>query len=147
MRGNAMASNRSPLLAGKLPDYEFETDGCSGGMSDLWRRWFGRPPPWEGCCVRHDVRYWAGGTWLDRLRADWLMLVEVACSKKRLALLILFIAVAMFVAVRFGGSPYWNTSYRWGYGWDFERRRGYAQIPKETAVKRDALLTRYANAN
>lgn len=45
----------------------FSTDGCSGGMSDVWRliAWLspefveahGQTPPWETCCVAHDRIY------------------------------------------------------------------------------------------
>ncbi len=45
----------------------FETDGCSGGLSDAWKRAAGRfpefaeshqsTPPWEDCCVTHDRAY------------------------------------------------------------------------------------------
>lgn len=51
----------------------FETDGCSGGLSDVWRlvartfpgfaETFEAAPPWEPCCVTHDRAYHdAGGT-------------------------------------------------------------------------------------
>lgn len=51
----------------------FETDGCSGGLSDIWTMVSGQfpefadvhedVPPWEECCVVHDAAYHdAGGT-------------------------------------------------------------------------------------
>lgn len=66
---------------------DFETDGCSGGMSWSWRvvadvfpdfeAAQGAEPPWEACCVVHDQAYHnAGGTtdaeasFLARLAAD-----------------------------------------------------------------------------
>lgn len=46
---------------------DFETDGCSGGMSAIWssvaERFpdllanYGQVPPWESCCVTHDRAY------------------------------------------------------------------------------------------
>ncbi|WP_424927226.1 hypothetical protein [Amaricoccus tamworthensis] len=49
----------------------FTTDGCSGGMSDIWKLVAGvsdrfvevhdRQPPWEACCVTHDRAYYLGG--------------------------------------------------------------------------------------
>ena len=49
----------------------FTTDGCSGGLSDVWRVVADRfpafaeahrqAPPWEGCCVIHDRAYHAAG--------------------------------------------------------------------------------------
>jgi hypothetical protein len=66
---------------------EFETDGCSGGMSWSWRVVAdlfpdfkdvqGAQPPWEACCVTHDQAYHnAGGateaeaSFAARLAAD-----------------------------------------------------------------------------
>lgn len=65
----------------------FETDGCSGGLSDAWRLMaeqfpeFGdayeSAPPWEFCCVTHDRAYHNGAMAADatasfaaRLTAD-----------------------------------------------------------------------------
>jgi hypothetical protein len=31
--------------------------------------------------------------------------------------------------VRVGGSPYWPTKFRWGYGWSWPR--GYKEVTKE----------------
>lgn len=49
---------------------QFETDGCSGGLSDAWRvvvrrfegfaQTYGSAPPWESCCVTHDRAYHNG---------------------------------------------------------------------------------------
>ncbi|MEY8829435.1 hypothetical protein AB9K34_13660 [Sedimentitalea sp. XS_ASV28] len=45
----------------------FETDGCSGGLSEVWRLVSAQlpdfaaahddAPPWEACCVTHDRAY------------------------------------------------------------------------------------------
>ncbi|MFT7594643.1 MAG: hypothetical protein ACI8R4_001966 [Paracoccaceae bacterium] len=50
---------------------EFETDGCSGGLSDAWRlvasqfpdfaATYNDIPPWESCCVIHDRAYHNAG--------------------------------------------------------------------------------------
>lgn len=65
----------------------FETDGCSGGMSEIWgqlaeampsfRTAHGETPPWEACCVTHDRAYHDAGGATDatssynaRLAAD-----------------------------------------------------------------------------
>ncbi|WP_299405002.1 hypothetical protein [uncultured Roseobacter sp.] len=65
----------------------FVSDGCSGGMSDIWTAtaaqfpaWAenqGEKPPWEACCVAHDRLYHAangateaGQSYDARLRAD-----------------------------------------------------------------------------
>lgn len=49
----------------------FTTDGCSGGMSDVWiamadvapafASQSGQRPPWEPCCVIHDYAYHTAG--------------------------------------------------------------------------------------
>ena len=48
----------------------FSSDGCSGGLSSVWKlasasvpalaRRHGEHPPWESCCVAHDQSYHAG---------------------------------------------------------------------------------------
>ncbi|MGC3936817.1 hypothetical protein ACOTTU_03320 [Roseobacter sp. EG26] len=78
----------------------FTTDGCSGGMSDIWRaasrqfpelaNTYGSKPPWEACCVTHDRRYHnAGGarnavkSYQARLRADKALKACVLARGKR----------------------------------------------------------------
>jgi hypothetical protein len=49
----------------------FETDGCSGGLSNVWTLVSGQfpdfaaahenRPPWETCCIAHDRVYHAAG--------------------------------------------------------------------------------------
>jgi len=63
-----LAETRSADDAALAP---FTTDGCSGGMSSVWRgvaQVFpefrdtqGKTPPWEQCCVIHDQAYHLGG--------------------------------------------------------------------------------------
>ncbi|MFV2055453.1 MAG: hypothetical protein ACC707_03255, partial [Thiohalomonadales bacterium] len=57
------------LLADIKP---FVTDGCSGGLSSGWTYFveifprfaaqFGKTPPWQQCCIAHDLAYWQGDT-------------------------------------------------------------------------------------
>ncbi|PID36817.1 MAG: hypothetical protein CR993_03240 [Rhodobacterales bacterium] len=112
----------------------FTTDGCSGGMSTVWRglaealpdlaTGIGTHPPWEGCCVTHDQAYHdaAGATtakasFAARLRADRALRDCVAAWETGLppsgqqAL-----ADAMYHAVRSGGGPCTGLPWRWGYG-------------------------------
>jgi len=66
---------------------QFKTDGCSGGLSEVWRvvakrfegfaQTYESIPPWESCCVTHDRDYHDGVDAPDakasfdaRLRAD-----------------------------------------------------------------------------
>jgi len=88
----------------------FTTDGCSGGMSWLWRTVLRRTPPWEGDCIEHDRAYWAGGTKQQRLEADRVLAASVARKGYPL------IGALMYYAVRLGGVPWLPTSWRWGYG-------------------------------
>lgn len=125
-------------------DFPFTTDGCSGGMSATWRRVFRRPPPWEGCCTRHDVAYWAGGTRLEKLGADLGLLYSVTVSNLWCSPLLFIIAFGMFVAVTIGGGPRWRTGYRWAYGWRFERGRGYAPLSAPDRAARDNQLASYS---
>ena len=88
---------------------EIQYDGCSGGMSKAWRWLFGAPPPWEGCCDRHDQPYAQGGTAKQRFEADIDCLLCVAQGGHP------WWAIAMFIAVRLGGGPYLPTPWRWGF--------------------------------
>ncbi len=94
----------------------FTTDGCSefpDGMPahrDLWLK----------CCVAHDIKYWAGGSYNDRLDADLeLRLCVQSVGEPAIANL-------MLAGVRVGGSPWWPTKFRWGYGWPYTN--GYSKL-------------------
>jgi hypothetical protein len=94
----------------------FTTDGCSGGMSRIFRLVFLRAPPWEGCCTTHDQAYWKGGTREDRAEADRGLMVCVTENGHPV------LAFLMWAAVRIGGHPFWPVSWRWGYGHRWPRR-------------------------
>jgi len=94
-------------------DEKFESDGCSGGMSLLWRKIFRKLPPWEGCCFNHDLQYWYGGNSADRLRADQELHDCVARRGYPT------IAKAMYAAVRIGGHPFSILPWRWGFGFRY----------------------------
>jgi hypothetical protein len=97
----------------------FKTDGCS--------MWMDGPPLypnlWRHCCVAHDLAYWQGGTKEQRSMADNAIqacVLEAAESKG--------MANYMHGMIRWGGSPYWMSLYRWGYGWNYWEKmkpRGY----------------------
>lgn len=94
----------------------FATDGCSSfpdgtnNHETLWRL----------CCVTHDVAYWRGGTYDERLEADRALkrCVEERGESK--------IAKLMYSGVRVGGTPYSPTPFRWGFGWPYPR--GYKAL-------------------
>lgn len=123
----------------------FTTDGCSGGLSDGWRflahhlpafgKTFGQNPPYEDCCVAHDLAYWRGETrhgYEKRLQADnrlrqcvitygKLHSSEFARQFKLPASIIernfRIVAELMYRSVRVGGMPCTGLPWRWGYGW------------------------------
>jgi len=128
----------------------FRSDGCSGGLSTGWAlisatlpaiaRRHGNRPPWEGCCVAHDLTYHTGGASnvdakasfearraadeelrlcvirtgedrFDALRADYDL------SRGEISRLYQTVADAMYRAVRLGGAPCTGLPWRWGFGW------------------------------
>jgi hypothetical protein len=94
----------------------FTTDGCSVFPE-------GTPEQqslWAECCISHDLAYWKGGTYDERLIADKDLEACVAKLGEP------EIAKLMLAGVRVGGSPYFPTSYRWGYGWPYQR--GYQAL-------------------
>lgn len=121
--------------AGAAELQPFSSDGCSRfpdghyGQADLWRF----------CCVEHDLAYWRGGSWDERQVADRALQACVAETGQD------EIANLMLIGVRLGGSPWWPTSYRWGYGWPW--LRGYqplsdneqSQVEQRLAVYRSGL--------
>ena len=101
----------------------FTTDGCS----DFPEGTLAHKNLWHNCCVAHDVKYWAGGTFDERLQADH-ELRECVASVGEPA-----IAELMLAGVRVGGSPWWPTSFRWGYGWPYTH--GYRALTPEEQVQ------------
>jgi len=102
----------------------FTTDGCSDFPD-------GTPTHktlWLSCCTEHDKAYWQGGTYNERRKADQELQRCVANVGEP------GIAALMLAGVRVGGSPYWPTRFRWGYGWPWPR--GYRAL---TAVERDQI--------
>ena len=123
----------------------FNSDGCSGGMSSTWSyladvlpafvTYAGDQPPWEHCCVAHDLHYWRGITdngFSLREQADAELRQCVKLSGKEqgdeiaavLGLpkqdVIEFIDLTgelMYQAVRIGGAPCTGLPWRWGHGW------------------------------
>ncbi|MFH0781405.1 MAG: FAD-binding oxidoreductase [Pseudomonadota bacterium] len=78
---------------------------------------------WADCCLKHDIAYWQGGTYNERLKADKSLQHCVAKVGEP------EIAKIMLAGVRIGGSPYFPTNYRWGYGWPYPR--GYNALSEE----------------
>jgi len=128
----------------------FSTDGCSGGLSAGWEylsglfpelaEKHGEHPPWESCCIDHDVKYHAGGaestsaieSFEQRKQADLALLSCVAATaagrsaelqaeyglgETQVTAIYQSIAEMMYRAVRLGGIPCTDQPWRWGYGW------------------------------
>ena len=89
----------------------FTSDGCSVFPDGT----FVQKELWLSCCTAHDYSYWQGGTYEARLAADQQL--QQCVSKVGEPQ----IAQLMLTGVRVGGSPYFPTSFRWGYGWSYPR--------------------------
>ncbi len=92
----------------------FTSDGCSGFPDgtlehrDLWHK----------CCTAHDYAYWKGGSYEERLDADnELRSCVSSVGEEKIAKL-------MLAGVRVGGSPFFPTTFRWGYGWSYPKLYG-----------------------
>lgn len=126
----------------------FQTDGCSGGLSDSWRliantfpdfaEAHEETPPWEACCVTHDHAYHTGGvdpkpeqSYSARLAADIALEGCVISEGKTRAddgfydadpedVRKAYVGVArlMYLSVRVGGGPCTGLPWRWGFGYD-----------------------------
>ncbi len=101
----------------------FSSDGCSLFPDQS----LVNDDDWYDCCLAHDIAYWQGGTEQQRLNAD-LALMQCVEQTTQDALL----AQLMYHGVRAGGSAYFYTWYRWGYGWWYGRN----YLPLTTQEKR-----------
>lgn len=113
----------------------FTTDGCSAFPN-------GTPSDrelWLDCCVAHDFAYWKGGTYAERLAADRELEHCVANQGKP------DLGRLMLAGVRVGGSPFWPTSFRWGYGWRYPRF--YGPLSESERAQVEALLAGKKNFN
>ena len=97
----------------------FTSDGCSLFPDGT----YAQQTLWMECCIRHDIAYWQGGTRAQRLAADQALEACVSQAGEP------EVARLMLAGVRIGGSPYFPTWYRWGYGWPYQR--GYAPLTDE----------------
>lgn len=95
---------------------------------------------WCSCCFEHDLSYWRGGTAAEREQADVLLKDCVARKTDNETL-----AVMMHEGVRLGGSPYFYSWYRWGYGWGYERK--YQALTPTEVETADSLLEKYFATN
>jgi hypothetical protein len=115
---NAADKNKNPW---KLRP--FTTDGCtmfSNGTKS-------EPDKWHHCCYKHDVAYWAGGSFSQRRNAD----LEFSRCLKEAGEPTL--AVIGYIGVRLGGTAVLPTPHRWAYGWTGVR--GYWSLNPEEQLE------------
>lgn len=86
---------------------KIKSDGCT-----MWL-----DGPWHDCCVKHDLKYYEGGTERSRMKADIDMLRCAAKTGHP------YMAIIMFIGVRLFGSKYWPTRMRWGRKNPYLRKR------------------------
>lgn len=92
----------------------FSSDGCSAFPDGTVKQ----NELWLSCCQKHDFDYWKGGSYQERLASDNALEACVAgVGEPEIALL-------MLAGVRVGGSPFWPTRFRWGYGWPYPKLYG-----------------------
>jgi hypothetical protein len=131
--GVFVSLSASAYQAGLRP---FASDGCSLFPD---RALIGKKD-WCHCCLAHDLAYWQGGTEAQRLQAD---LDLQSCVEKEMKDSVL--ANVMLIGVRMGGSPYFVTPYRWGYGWSFGRN--YQALNEEEQAQVGQLRNEYLEKN
>ena len=113
----------------------FTTDGCSSfpdGTLEYRELWL-------DCCTDHDLAYWKGGSKLERQQADQNLQRCVAAAGEP------EIAQLMLAGVRVGGSPWWPTRFRWGYGWPYPR--GYKVLTEAELAEVEELAKQIDNGN
>lgn len=95
---------------------------------------------WCDCCFQHDIAYWRGGTEAQRQQADEQLQSCVESKTGNGAL-----AKLMYEGVRVGGSPYFPTWYRWGYGW--KDNKGYQSLTEAEHGQANQLMSAYKSAD
>ena len=95
---------------------------------------------WCECCFEHDIEYWKGGTQQERQVADD-RLKQCVYTKTNNEVL----ANILHQGVRFGGSPYFYNWYRWGYGWNYDRK--YQALTDKEINQAKILLAKYHALN
>ena len=111
----------------------FTSDGCSSFPDGT----FEQNKLWLSCCTAHDYDYWKGGSYDDRLASDKALKACVAgVGEPEIALL-------MLAGVRVGGTPFFPTTFRWGYGWSYPRFYGSLteeELQKVEKLKKPVLI-------
>lgn len=93
------------------PVLPFETDGCT--------LWPDGDQSHRSCCVRHDKRYWKGGSLKRRAAADRMLrkcITRYWQVHSRVPSGAPLCGFVVWLGVRIGGSPWLPVPWRWGYG-------------------------------
>ncbi len=104
----------------------FSSDGCSAFPDGT----IAQNELWLSCCRQHDFDYWKGGTYQERFNSDKALKSCVAAVGEA------EIALLMLAGVRVGGSPFFPTKFRWGYGWPYPRFYGELTKSERTQIER-----------
>ncbi|MDO3381575.1 FAD-binding oxidoreductase [Gilvimarinus algae] len=108
-----------PLFSAAESIRPFTSDGCSRFPNGTLEH----AGLWLSCCEQHDLAYWRGGTYAERIAADDALEVCVAATGEPT------IGLMMYFGVRLGGTPFAPTDFRWGYGW--REYRGYRALNEQ----------------
>lgn len=83
-----------------------DSDGCT----------FWPDGDWLDCCLEHDEAYAAGGSWLERLKADWKLAncVHKKGKRARCRACRTVMGVLMFGGTRILGIGLWPWHHVWG---------------------------------
>lgn len=93
-----------------LPEWDDSmSDGCS--IPVHLKRFLEETPEMRACCVKHDKKYYYGGTIRDRAIADAEFLIDLLKARVNV-----HVADQMYMAVRAGGHPSQGRSFSWAFG-------------------------------
>lgn len=110
---NLQASEKNTIMP-------FTTDGCSA----LVYQQSMQNPELLNCCVAHDIRYWQGGNKASKKNTD----LNFSLCLRKIGMPAIEREI-YYWSVRIGGTAYWKTSWRWGYGW--KKLRDYSPLTEE----------------
>jgi hypothetical protein len=107
---------------------EFTTDGCSAYPDGYPHT---EEYEWLHCCVSHDMKYWMGGTYEEKVQADLELnqCVSEATFTSH--------GKMMEMGVAAGGTAHLGTSWRWGYGWN--KKITYEELSEDQLKQVDKL--------
>ena len=124
LSGDAVSASEQTVAALR----PFTSDGCSAFPDGTLRQ----QELWLSCCTAHDRAYWLGGSYSQREIADQQLRHCVTLEGEPA------VGMIMQMGVRLGGSPFFPTSFRWGYGWGYPR--GYRDLTAEEWTQAQKMM-------